>query len=76
MDFDLIPTRIGSRSGYDIAWHRGGKRPAETTEVALWERMQVYRGALIELRLRMHAAGRRPEECVAMSIIDDALNKP
>lgn len=31
--------------------------------------------ALQELRLRLHAAGRRPEECFEMSMIDDALAK-
>lgn len=28
---------------------------------------------LRELRVRLHAAGRRPEECYEMSIIDEAL---
>ncbi len=31
------------------------------------------RGALIEVRAHMHAAGRRPETCYEMSVIDDAL---
>jgi hypothetical protein len=31
------------------------------------------RGALQELRIRLHAAGRRPEECYEMSVIDTAL---
>src|SRR5271170_5175104 len=35
--------------------------------------IERLRGALIDLRLRLHCAGRRPEECYEMSIIDDAL---
>ena len=31
------------------------------------------RGTLQELRIRLHSAGRRPEECYEMSLIDDAL---
>ena len=31
------------------------------------------RGALQELRIRLHAAGRRPEECYEMGLIDAAL---
>jgi chromosome segregation ATPase len=30
-------------------------------------------GALQELRIRLHADGRRPEECYEMSLIDEAL---
>lgn len=35
--------------------------------------VRELRGALAELRWRLHAAGRRPEECYEMSIIDDAM---
>ena len=31
------------------------------------------RGALMELRARLHAQGRRPEECVEMRIMDEAM---
>lgn len=31
------------------------------------------RGTLQELRTRLHAAGRRPEECYEMGLIDQAL---
>jgi hypothetical protein len=41
------------------------------------ERLRAWvrelRGALGELRTRLHAAGRRPEECHEMSVIDNAL---
>jgi hypothetical protein len=33
------------------------------------------REVLMELRIRYHAAGRRPEECYEMSLIDDALKE-
>ena len=33
----------------------------------------ALRHALMELRVRYHAAGRRPEECYEMSLIDAAL---
>jgi hypothetical protein len=36
--------------------------------------IERLRSALIELRLRLHAAGRRPEECHEMSLIDEALS--
>jgi hypothetical protein len=32
-----------------------------------------FRAVLQELRLRLHASGRRPEECYEMSLIDEAL---
>lgn len=32
-----------------------------------------YRSALLELRIHMHAAGRRPEENYEMSVIDAAI---
>ena len=31
------------------------------------------RGTLREIRIHLHAAGRRPEECYEMSLIDEAL---
>lgn len=31
------------------------------------------RGALLEVRAHLHAAGRRPETCHEMSVIDEAL---
>ena len=36
-------------------------------------RTRELRGALQELRIRLHAKGRRPEECYEMSLIDDVL---
>ncbi len=33
------------------------------------------RGILIELRIRYHVAGRRPEECYEMSMIDEVLRQ-
>lgn len=33
------------------------------------------RGTLRDLRIHLHAAGRRPEECYEMSMIDDALDR-
>lgn len=37
------------------------------------EEAKNYRSALLELRVRFHAAGRRPEECHEMSLIDAAI---
>jgi hypothetical protein len=37
------------------------------------DEIERLRSALMELRIRLHAQGRRPEECHEMSIIDDAL---
>ncbi len=36
-------------------------------------RLALARHALTEIRLRLHAVGRRPEECYEMSLIDDVL---
>lgn len=36
-------------------------------------RIRELEAVLKELRIRLHAAGRRPEECHEMSMIDDAL---
>lgn len=37
------------------------------------ERLAAVCGALSEIRIRLHAAGRRPEECYEMSLIDEVL---
>lgn len=37
--------------------------------------VEALRGTLLELRMRYHAAGRRPEECYEMSIIDAAIRR-
>jgi hypothetical protein len=48
-------------------------------EEACEDRARIYadnerlRAVLQELRIRYHAAGRRPEECYEMSLIDEAL---
>ena len=36
-------------------------------------RIAELRGVLQEIRVRLHVAGRRPEECYEMSLIDSAL---
>ena len=42
---------------------------------ALTKLVTEMRGTLRDLRMRLHAAGRRPEECYEMSMIDDALHR-
>jgi hypothetical protein len=37
------------------------------------QEVERLRGTLIELRLRLNAAGRRPEECYEMSMIDEVI---
>lgn len=49
------------------------QRVRDYGEVCAEMRSRELRGVLQELRSRMHAAGRRPEECYEMSLIDDAL---
>lgn len=39
----------------------------------VFERVLQLRSVLMELRARLHAQGRRPEECYEMSTIDEAL---
>ncbi len=41
----------------------------------LRDELASYRYALIELRLRLHAQGRRPEECYEMRLIDAAMEE-
>jgi len=36
---------------------------------------EEHRHVLMELRTRLHSAGRRPEECYEMSLIDAAIAK-
>jgi hypothetical protein len=48
-------------------------RPAADEIERLRRELAEARGALQELRIRLHAAGRRPEECYEMSVIDTAL---
>lgn len=51
--------------GLDIAaQHENAKR-----------KLSEARSCLMELRMRFHAMGRRPEECYEMSIIDAALSE-
>lgn len=53
-----------------ISAHLAGQDVGERRE----RKMVTYlRSVLMELRIRLHAMGRRPEECHEMSIIDDAL---
>ena len=40
---------------------------------ALSAEVTDLRSVLKQLRIQLHASGRRPEECFEMSIIDDAL---
>ena len=40
---------------------------------ALREIVSLQGSALREIRIRLHAAGRRPEECYEMSILDDTI---
>lgn len=35
--------------------------------------IKELRGALQDIRVHLHAAGRRPQECYEMSVIDDTL---
>ena len=42
------------------------------TDVATQQALKMRR-ALMDLRIELHALGRRPEECHMMSVIDDAL---
>ena len=46
---------------------------ALTRRAEMEAEIERLRAALIEIRLRLHAADRRPEECYEMSLIDDAL---
>lgn len=40
---------------------------------ALRDVVSLQGSALREIRIRLHAAGRRPEECYEMSILDDTI---
>lgn len=46
----------------------------EAERAAAVRRADEYHHALIDIRLRLHAAGRRPEECYEMSAIDAAID--
>lgn len=70
----LVEKRLAPEDGYTIldflrVWHDQQKARADKAEARVAE-LEV---ALRELRIRYHAAGRRPEECYEMSLIDAAL---
>ena len=46
---------------------------AQERAIAAEARAGAFRSALLELRIRLHSAGRRPEECHEMSLIDTAI---
>jgi hypothetical protein len=47
----------------------------ESAAVASALRVRDLESALRELRIRLHCAGRRPEECYEMHMIDSALTE-
>lgn len=52
------------------------RRPLPDPRIAELEaERDRLREALQELRIRYHVAGRRPEECYEMSLIDEALQE-
>lgn len=64
-----ISARSDIQQAYLDCW-RNDKARAEKAEAG----RDAAVHALMELRMRLHAAGRRPEECYEMSLIDDALS--
>lgn len=51
-------------------------RNAAPKLIAMARQAQEYRAALAEIRIHLHAMGRRPETCYPMSVIDAAMKKP
>ena len=53
---------------------RASERDESRAEIAaLRDVVSLQGSALREIRIRLHAAGRRPEECYEMSILDDTI---
>ena len=68
---DPTPVELDTRESTEVGLVR-----LLAAQLAKTERERdALRSTLIELRLRLHAAGRRPEECYEMSIIDAALER-
>ena len=68
-----------SATGSHVNYSDYARLTAELAEArAECERLRAAnlekRSALQELRIRLHASGRRPEECYEMSLIDNAIN--
>jgi hypothetical protein len=61
---------IETPAGWIAAWN---KDAIFAYEHLIRAEERELRRVLQELRTRLHAAGRRPEECYDMSLIDDAL---
>lgn len=57
--------------GFVSGWTESAVR--EYGKLCAEARTRELRSTLQELRIRLHAAGRRPEECYEMSLIDEAL---
>jgi hypothetical protein len=72
---DLLDTETGERvpSGATITVPVAIHAKLIGDNERLRRELAEARGALQELRIRLHAAGRRPEECYEMSVIDTAL---
>jgi hypothetical protein len=68
---------LNEASAATVLWDVGvllGRIAAQGEEIErLRENNNQLRGALQEVRIWLHSAGRRPEECHNMSVIDDAL---
>ena len=64
----------GVRAAYIAACDPDTIRALLEERDALVKLVMEMRGTLRDLRIHLHAAGRRPEECYEMSMIDDALH--
>lgn len=70
---DFGPGRIVKAHNARLAGLTRELEDARQAERAQAQAARRYRSALLDLRIQLHAAGRRPEECYEMSIIDAAL---
>lgn len=72
---DLTRELEDARQAEQRAHDRADHWTAEAAKLAdqLAKVARRYRSALLDLRIQLHAAGLRPEECYEMSIIDAAL---
>jgi hypothetical protein len=68
-------TLVGELRKYAEAW---GGRAGNQSAIAITcrqaaEQIDDFRSVLLEVRIGLHAQGRRPEECHEMAMIDSAL---
>jgi len=72
-DIDRLRPDFAHEAAALVAQHEAEVAALKAEVESMAAKNQHLRATLIDLRMQYHAAGRRPEECHEMSMIDEAL---